>query len=111
MFYFQPKFKDGPIYTVKYKQCLSKAVLVMKTYVNNIFVTATEQVLESKQMSRTDEKSSDAAFAIYYGKFQASAPKAKLITSVIEERLDRNTDYEQLLAELHQSYLSQRANV
>lgn len=59
----------------------------------------------------TDEKSSDAAFAIYYGKFQASAPKAKLITSVIEERLDRNTEYEQLLSELHQSYLSQRANV
>lgn len=58
-----------------------------------------------------DDKSSDAAFAIYYGKFQASAPKAKLITSVIEERLDRNTEYEQLLAELHQSYLSQRANV
>lgn len=102
----------------------------MKTYVSNIFVTATEQVLESKQTSKTgtyptfipqfdlisyklslDEKSSDAAFAIYYGKFQASAPKAKLITSVIEERLDRNTEYEQLLYELHQSYLSQRANV
>lgn len=131
---FQPKFKDGPIYTVKYKQCLAKAVLVMKTYVNNIFVAATDQVLESKQTSKTgkflsdslrcdrclvspihfhqtDEKSSDAAFAIYYGKFQASAPKAKLITSVIEERLDRNTEYEQLLSELHQSYLSQRANV
>lgn len=83
----------------------------MKTYVTNIFVTATEQVLESKQLSKTDDKSSDAAFAIYYGKFQASAAKAKLITSVIEERLDRNTEYEQLLSELHQSYLSQRANV
>jgi len=83
----------------------------MKTYVTHIFVTATDQVLESKQLSKTDDKSSDAAFAIYYGKFQASAPKAKLITSVIEERLDRNTEYEQLLAELHQSYLSQRANV
>ncbi|XP_037034129.1 conserved oligomeric Golgi complex subunit 3 [Bradysia coprophila] len=106
-----PKFKDGPIYTVKYKQCLAKAVLVMKTYVNNIFVTATEQVLESKQTSKTDERSSDAAFAIYYGKFQASAPKAKQITSVIEERLDRNTEYEQLLSELHQGYLSQRANI
>ncbi|KAJ6648482.1 Conserved oligomeric Golgi complex subunit 3 [Pseudolycoriella hygida] len=106
-----PKFKDGPIYTNKYKQCLAKAVLIMKVYVNNIFVTATEQVLESKQSSRTDEKSSEAAFAIYYGKFQASAPKAKFITTVIEERLDRNIEYEQLLSELHQSYLSQRANV
>lgn len=83
----------------------------MKTYVNNIFAAATEQVIESKQMSKTDDKSSDAAFAIYYGKFQASAPKAKQISSVIEERLDRNTEYEQLLSELHQNYLSQRANV
>lgn len=57
------------------------------------------------------DKSSDTAFAIYYGKFQASAPKAKRITSVIEERLDRSSEYEQLLVELHQTYLSQRANV
>lgn len=59
----------------------------------------------------SDDKSSDTAFAIYYGKFQATAPKAKRITSLIEERLDRSQEYEQLLAELHQIYLSQRANV
>lgn len=95
----------------------------MKNYVSQIFTNATEQVIESKQISKdaimqssssssnAAEKSSDAAFAIYYGKFQATAPKAKRITSVIEERLDRSTEYEQLLDELHQSYLSQRANV
>lgn len=59
----------------------------------------------------SDDKSSDTAFAIYYGKFQATAPKAKRITSLIEERLDRSQEYEQLLAELHRTYLSQRANV
>lgn len=90
---------------------MARAILVMKNYVTQIFLTATDQVLESKQSSKIDDKSSDTAFAIYYGKFQASAPRAKLITIKIEERLDRNNEYEQLLFELHQTYLSQRANV
>lgn len=103
----------------------------MKNYVTHILLTATAQVSESKLSSKIgwfyydlfnfnfvfnynfslDDKSSDTAFAIYYGKFQASAPKAKRITSVIEERLDRSNEYEQLLIELHQTYLSQRAEV
>lgn len=87
----------------------------MRNYVSQIFLTASAQVATAKEQSaKIDDKSSsssDTAFAIYYGKFQASAPKAKRITAVIEERLDRSQEYEVLLAELHQTYLSQRANV
>lgn len=119
------------MYNIKYRQCLARAVMVMKNYLIQIFVAATDQVIESKNLAKAgeqllksikkvvslwiywllDDKSADTAFAIYYGKFQASAPKAKRITSVIEERLDRSNEYEQLLIELHQSYLSQRATV
>lgn len=70
-----------------------------------------ECIIPNCSHNASDDKSSDTAFAIYYGKFQATAPKAKRITSLIEERLDRSQEYEQLLAELHQTYLSQRANV
>lgn len=89
---------------------------MMRNYVSQIFLTASAQVATAKEQSaKMDDKSSssssDTAFAIYYGKFQASAPKAKRITAVIEERLDRSQEYEVLLAELHQTYLSQRANV
>lgn len=58
-----------------------------------------------------DDQTSDTAFAIYYGKFQASAARANRITTIIEERLERSAEYEQLLHELHQMYLLQRATV
>lgn len=109
--YFQPKYKDAAAFTVKYRLCLCKAVQLIKTYVSNAIQTATQQVLDSKQSSKEDDKSSNTAFAIYYGKFQAFAPKIKRITSVIEERLDRSNEYEVLLVDLHQVFLTQRANV
>lgn len=46
---------DAAVYTIKYRQCLSKAVLVMKNYVMQIFLTATDQVIESKKTSKIGE--------------------------------------------------------
>lgn len=58
-----------------------------------------------------DDATSNTAFAIYYGKFQSCAPKVKRITTMIEERLDRSSEYEILLTDLHQGFLTHRANV
>lgn len=59
----------------------------------------------------TYDQSADTAFAIYYGKFQGIAPKASRIISLVEERVEQNTEYEHLLNELHRLYLFQRASV
>lgn len=58
-----------------------------------------------------DDTTSNTAFAIYYGKFQSCAPRVKRIMVLIEERLDRSVEYEILLTDLHQAFLTQRANV
>lgn len=108
---FQPKYKDAAAFTVKYRLSLCKSVQLIKAYVSNAIQTATQQVLDSKQSSKEGDHSSNTAYAIYYGKFQASAPKIKRITSIIEERLDRSAEYEVLLVDLHQTFLTQRANV
>lgn len=112
----QPKFKDSSAYIFKYKQCLGKAVLMMKNYTTQILVNATEQALSTQQAKEADalkiiDKNSDTAFALFYGKFQASAPKVKKISSLIEERIDQSQEYDLLLSELQQTYLSQRALV
>lgn len=118
---------------VKYRMCLCRAMQVMKTYVTNAFQTATQQVTDSKLASvageydRTlasrsiillsnvfvfaDDTTSNTAFAIYYGKFQSCAPKVKRITALVEDRLERSGEYEILLTDLHQSFLTHRANV
>lgn len=109
-----PKFKDTSTYSVKYKQCLLKAIQMMKNYVIQVLTAATEQVLQPKSNSNKDavkisDKSSEAAFALYYGKFQASSMKIRKIIKLVEERYQKNAEYENLLSELHQFYLSQRA--
>ena len=55
------------------------------------------------------DKSSEAVFALYYGKFQASSVKIKKVTELVEQRHQKNGEYESLLFELHQQYLQQRA--
>lgn len=81
---------------------------MMKNYVMQTLQVATEQVLTPSILGET---SPDIAFALYYGKFQTSGIKVKRITALIEDRLDRSHDYQNLLAELQQFYLSQRAHI
>ncbi|XP_035776832.1 conserved oligomeric Golgi complex subunit 3-like isoform X2 [Anopheles albimanus] len=120
-----PSFCEASAYSVKYRTCLAKAAQMMKVYVTNILANATAQVLSPKggqgaaaprslealEQIKVGDRTTEAAFALFYGKFQASAPRVKRITGLIEERLDRSPDYEILLGELHQTYLTQRATI
>ncbi|XP_011210557.2 conserved oligomeric Golgi complex subunit 3 [Bactrocera dorsalis] len=124
-----PKFKDAGSYTIKYKHCLAKAVTLIKNYTSVIMSQATAATLHPKQahlntlqsttanISDTDKKNSatitnsspDAAFALYYGKYQTAAVKIKRVAQLVESRLERSAEYEQLLGEMHQNYLNERA--
>ncbi|XP_050079211.1 conserved oligomeric Golgi complex subunit 3 [Anopheles maculipalpis] len=117
-----PAFSEAAAYSVKYRTCLAKATQMMKTYVFGILSNATAQVLapkgsgaprslEALDQPKIGDPTADAAFVLFYGKFQASSPRVKRITGLIEDRLDRSPDYEQLLGELHQNYLTQRATI
>lgn len=57
------------------------------------------------------DQTSDSAFAMYYGKFQGIAPKASLIITLVESRIEQNVEYELLLIEIQKMYLTQRAGV
>lgn len=107
-----PGFSEAFAYGVKYRNCLSKATQMMRNYVGNILTNATAQIVGPQQRSEAGmEQGSEATFALYYGKFQASAPRVKRITGMIEGRLDRSVEYEQLLAALHQQFLANRATI
>ncbi|XP_013098624.2 conserved oligomeric Golgi complex subunit 3 [Stomoxys calcitrans] len=110
-----PKFKDSPAFTVKYKHCLAKAVTLIKNYVNSVMSQATEATLRPKQTvsgsSDSVTASPDAAFALYYGKYQTSAAKIKRVSQMIESRVDVCPEYTNLLAELQQNYLNERSTI
>lgn len=86
-----------------------KAVQMIKNYVIQVLTLATDQILNPKINTKISDKSSEAAFAVFYGKFQASSAKIKRIIKLVEDRFEKNPEYENLLQELHQFYLSQRA--
>ncbi|XP_017151648.1 conserved oligomeric Golgi complex subunit 3 [Drosophila miranda] len=109
-----PKFKDAATYNVKYRQCLAKASGLVRNYVTSVINQATEATLHPKN-SATDSSSAlqapDAAFALYYGKYQTAAAKVKRVVQLIETRLEHSNDYTQLMTDLQQHYLAQRASV
>jgi hypothetical protein len=102
---------------IKYRQCLLKAIQMIRNYVTQALVAATDQVLNpktgsiAKEQLKVGDKTSEAAFALFYGKFQASSIKIKKVIKLVEERYQKNLEYENLLNELHQFYLSQRAQI
>lgn len=111
---FQPNFKESATFTIKYKQCLLRGIQMIKNYITQALTVATEQILNPKEKLTTSlisDKSSEAAFAMFYGKFQASSAKIKKIIKLVEDRYEKSTEYENLLSELHQLYLSQRAMI
>ncbi|ELV11590.1 Conserved oligomeric Golgi complex subunit 3 [Tupaia chinensis] len=71
----QPNFKDYPIYLLKFKQCLSKALHLMKTYTVNTLQTLTSQLLKRDPSSVPN---ADNAFTLFYVKFRAAAPKVRV---------------------------------
>lgn len=108
-----PTYKEAAIYRSKYKQCLNKAGALIKSYVIQVLTQATDQIVSvSAPEAGGGEISSDAIFALYYGKFQGSGPKIKKISAIVEgRRLQENPEYEQLHSDMINLYFSYRANV
>uniref|UniRef100_A0A0K8TSY1 Conserved oligomeric Golgi complex subunit 3 n=1 Tax=Tabanus bromius TaxID=304241 RepID=A0A0K8TSY1_TABBR len=106
------KFKESSAYILKYKQCLLRAVALIRAYVATILSRACQQILSpDRNTCLVENGGAEAAFALYYGKFQSAAAKVQLVTSMIEERNKRSNEYQQLLVDLQNCYLSERANI
>uniref|UniRef100_A0A8C3YB60 Conserved oligomeric Golgi complex subunit 3 n=1 Tax=Catagonus wagneri TaxID=51154 RepID=A0A8C3YB60_9CETA len=100
-----PNFKDYPIYLLKFKQCLSKALQLMKTYTVNTLQNLTNQLLKRDPSSVPN---ADNAFTLFYVKFRVAAPKVRTLIEQIEQRSEKIPEYQQLLNDIHQCYLDQR---
>ncbi|XP_058540974.1 conserved oligomeric Golgi complex subunit 3 isoform X2 [Neofelis nebulosa] len=100
-----PHFKDYPVYLLKFKQCLSKALHLMKTYTVNTLQNLASQLLKRDPASVPN---ADNAFTLFYVKFRAAAPKVRTIIEQIEQRSEKIPEYQQLLNDIHQCYLDQR---
>ncbi|XP_066438087.1 conserved oligomeric Golgi complex subunit 3 isoform X3 [Eleutherodactylus coqui] len=103
-----PNYKDYPVYLAKIKQCLSKAMHLMKTYTVNTLQNLTNQLMKRDP---TTAPHSDNAFTLFYVKFRGAAPKVRTLIEQMEERSEKLPEYRLLLGEIHQCYLDQRENL
>uniref|UniRef100_A0A8C5WG53 Conserved oligomeric Golgi complex subunit 3 n=1 Tax=Leptobrachium leishanense TaxID=445787 RepID=A0A8C5WG53_9ANUR len=104
-----PAYKDYPVYQAKFKQCLSKAMQLMKTYTVNTLQNLTSQLI--KRHDSPNNPNSDNAFTLFYVKFRAAAPKVRTLIEQIEQRSEKIQEYQFLLTEIHHCYLDQRENL
>ncbi|XP_034993262.2 conserved oligomeric Golgi complex subunit 3 [Zootoca vivipara] len=100
-----PNFRDYPVYFARSKQCLSRALHLMKTYTVNTLQNLTNQFIKREP---SVVPNSDNAFTLFYVKFRAAAPKVRTLIEQIEQRSEKMPEYRQLLNEIHQCYLDQR---
>ncbi|XP_015609408.1 conserved oligomeric Golgi complex subunit 3 [Cephus cinctus] len=106
-----PTFKESNIYLVKYRHCQSKAITLMQHYIFNLLSNATKSILNPKETGNMKMENTDAALALFYGRFQTILPKVKLIIEQIETKSYKRQEYDSLLLECHQYYLTQRGLV
>lgn len=104
-----PTFKESATYSVKYRHCQSKAITLMTNYIFKSLTKATESILNSKTGGL--DENSDATLALFYGRFQTTLPKVKPVIDRIEAMSYKRQEFDSLLSECHQHYLSQRGLV
>uniref|UniRef100_A0A8C0YM95 Conserved oligomeric Golgi complex subunit 3 n=1 Tax=Cyprinus carpio carpio TaxID=630221 RepID=A0A8C0YM95_CYPCA len=98
-----PSFKDYPVYLTKFKQCLSRAMLLIKSHTVSTLQNLTAQLTKRDPLGAPN---ADNAFTLYYVKFRAAAPKVRV--RLVCKHSDCLIWYQQLLDEIHQCYLEQR---
>ncbi|XP_059356667.1 conserved oligomeric Golgi complex subunit 3 isoform X1 [Carassius carassius] len=101
-----PSFKDYPVYLTKFKQCLSRAMLLIKSHTVSTLQNLTAQL--TKRQDPLGAPNADNAFTLYYVKFRAAAPKVRRLIEQVEQRSNKIPEYQQLLDEIHLCYLEQR---
>ncbi|KAL8186687.1 UNVERIFIED_CONTAM: Golgi transport complex subunit 3 [Gekko kuhli] len=84
-----PNFRDYPVYSTKFKQCLSKAMHLMKMYTVNTLQNLTNQMIKRDPSAVPN---SDNAFTLFYVKFRAAAPKVRVSLQPINKKLPTNLE-------------------
>ncbi|KAK0059752.1 conserved oligomeric Golgi complex subunit 3-like isoform X1 [Biomphalaria pfeifferi] len=99
-----PRYKECDVYLARFRQCLNKALSLIKSHVTNILMTATQQI----QPKKDSPNMADNAFTLFYGKFRANAPRVKALTEQLELRTEKDNEYASALADCQTFYFTQR---
>lgn len=97
-------YKETNSYLAQFRHLLAQALSMIRSYVIATLQQTTHQVFPK----RDSLSPYDNAFTLFYGKFRTHAPRIRTLMEQIEERVEKSLEYQQLLADCHQCYFTQR---
>ncbi|XP_014204739.1 conserved oligomeric Golgi complex subunit 3 [Copidosoma floridanum] len=103
-------FRESNSYLAQYTHCQTKACALIQNYIFALFSKATNNIFNPKD-NESFLKSPDATMALFYGRFQSILPKAKPVIELVEAMSSKRLEFESLLVECHQQFLSHRGLV
>ncbi|KAG0654262.1 Golgi transport complex subunit 3 [Rhodotorula mucilaginosa] len=104
-----PDFVDAEIYTIRFQQCLTRAMTLIKMYFVSTVRRIATQVAEKmagKDLSETAQN------ALLYSKFSSAAPTLRILLFELEKRAHSDpTEYSSLLSECYSTWFAARTQL
>ncbi|PLW39112.1 hypothetical protein PCANC_12595 [Puccinia coronata f. sp. avenae] len=102
-------FKDADLYLVRFQQCLTQSMTLIKLYYTNQIKTLSRQVQEKLQHSSSNHKIKET---LLYKKFHVLSQEMRPLISQVEKRyLLDGDEYGALLAEFFHTWVSVRGQL
>ncbi|SCZ87413.1 BZ3500_MvSof-1268-A1-R1_Chr2-2g04879 [Microbotryum saponariae] len=105
----QRDFKDAEIYLIRFQQCLTRSMTLIKMYFVSTIKRLTTEVLDKMTINDLSET---ASHALLYTKFSTTAETLRILTYELEKRasVDRN-EYGSLLGECYTVWFASRGQL
>ncbi|WAR61211.1 hypothetical protein PtB15_13B463 [Puccinia triticina] len=105
-------FKDADLYLVRFQQCLTRSMTLIKLHYTNQMKSLSRQVQEKLQINQQSSSNLKIEETLLYGKFRTLSEEMRPLISQVEKRylFDRD-EYGALLSEFFSTWVSTRSQL
>ncbi|EFP83929.1 uncharacterized protein PGTG_09642 [Puccinia graminis f. sp. tritici CRL 75-36-700-3] len=105
-------FRDADLYLVRFQQCLTRSMTLIKLYYTNQMKNLSRQVQEKLQINQQSSSNLKIQDTLLYAKFQTLSEELRPLISQVEKRyLFDQDEYGALLSEFFSTWVSVRSQL
>jgi hypothetical protein len=97
------QYRDSELYLMRFRQCMTKGITIIKMYVVNTFKNLGFEVYK-----HTKDATVGKQMTMYYVKFKTIATTIKSLTTQVEERCAGHKEYQSLYEDMLHAYFQTR---
>ncbi|KAF0303196.1 Conserved oligomeric Golgi complex subunit 3 [Amphibalanus amphitrite] len=103
-----PTYKDAAAYLARLRHCQWRALGMIRSYVTASLEQAAAAAAGHGAAAAAAPPTAEPGMALVYGKFRTNAARVKTLMEELEDRVDAQPEYQQLLADCHACYFRHR---